>query len=318
MSSSLIPNLRKDLTRQLKTVFAADSPSTFPSLSPPASLLDLVEQYLSASKDASLSRSTTASASKDAQASAKEVFVEHQKLVDLLIETSIALPKTPSKLRRPGRISAWLIVLERLCTVHASDDTAADESQLVQKEQITTLWPALLRKVLLPSTGEGMHFTMGREGLAAAKSILAWSFKGKPDSGSAADLGKFESGIMAEYAALAVRPLVPQKQEDAKTKEKEIRDMQDVLCSLGHMRPKVDPLGYVELSLIYVIDLLCLFRLESTFATSKSVSAPYASGSLPPKTCQPIASYSTCSAIRSTIAVHPARARRTSGPVSCQ
>lgn len=80
---------------------------------------------------------------------------------------------------------------------------------------------------------------MGREGLAACKSLLAWSFKGKADTGNAADLGKFESTLISEYMSLVLRPLNAQKPEDASVKEKEIKDLQDLLCSLGHYRPKV-------------------------------------------------------------------------------
>jgi len=46
--------------------------------------------------------------------------------------------------------------------------------------------------------------------------------------------------IVGEFASLVGRPVLLEKAEDVKTKEKEIRDMQDVLCSLGYLRPKVN------------------------------------------------------------------------------
>jgi len=71
MNSSPIPGLRKDLSKQLKSIFSAESTQTFPSLAPPAALLELVEQYVLASKDASLSRSTTAKAKESSVTSGK-------------------------------------------------------------------------------------------------------------------------------------------------------------------------------------------------------------------------------------------------------
>lgn len=247
MSGSLSA-LRKDLQKQLKATFSADSTVTFHELTPPQHILDLVESYLSACKDASyaLNRSTssntghTASGHANAKSQNKErddLYSDHNKLVDLLLDISLALPKTNYKHRRPGRVSAWLVILARLCTAH-SEDAGADDAQLLAKEQIgSTLWPALLKSVLIPSSSKETHFVMGREGLVAAKSLLAWSSR-KPDTGEAADLGNFERGLLEEYMALVKRPITHEI-EDAKLKEKELKNLQEVICSIGHCRPKV-------------------------------------------------------------------------------
>lgn len=80
-------SLRKELSKQLKSVFSSESTVSFPSLAPPDSLLELIEQYVTTSRDASLSRSATTSAKDSTSSSSRaDVFSEHQKLVDLLIE----------------------------------------------------------------------------------------------------------------------------------------------------------------------------------------------------------------------------------------
>ena len=204
-----MPATRKDLEKSLKAITAEGA--TFPSLQPPPEVLDLVDEYIG----------TSAKSAHDAQ-----------RLSDVIVELTngiIRLKTNRANNQPEDRVSAWLIILTKLC-----------ESGCVPKHDLpAALWTFLLRKVLIG--GDHNEFVLSRDGLLSAKAILNWALMGKPD-GPNNQLGALEDEILEDYLKLAA-PFDPRTLgtsiDVGESRPKALLNLEDVLVTIGRGRPKV-------------------------------------------------------------------------------
>lgn len=190
----------RDLARVLRTTFASNE-TTYPDLSPPVELLELVDSFVSNA-------------------------VPSATLSETLLETSFTVARGKERGDTVGRVSAWLVVLARLC----NDDVEVLTRSTVGQQ----LWQPLLKRALMESS-----VVLHREAVAAAKALLLYAFEVAEREEEC--LTPLEEEVLAEYldATAFVEGESDARSRRTRDRERGANHLEDVLLAMGRQRAKV-------------------------------------------------------------------------------
>lgn len=192
----------KDVTKQLRAVFAKDSKEEV-GLEVPPEVLGSIHAFLAQVEDADFSPE------------------DSSKLFDSLVEIAQSIAETPSKR------SAGLLALAELLNL--------DHSRWLSRPtfaQADALWKTILRPALAPALAPAKDKwePLSRNAATAVKKIAAWILE--PDSGS--DDCELERVVLQDYCDLSQGAPTSQLSAD-----RSLLQLKELLASSGRMRPKV-------------------------------------------------------------------------------
>jgi hypothetical protein len=171
----------KDLLRHLKTAFGSTE-AVFATCSPPAELITLVDEYLSAKRDPE----------------------ETSKLLLGLADLTESVASARYQGLDQGKCSAWLDLIAPLC-LSATTSSARLESS-------TALWDRLLKPIFIPGKTSGP--VLSRSALVAAKELALWCLASREDFSSSSKLSSAEDTLLTAYLDGSARAADVSRLED--------------------------------------------------------------------------------------------------------